>query len=117
MRELRQSRAGDLASLQMENELLAHEVRHLRALLKQAERHADPVVRRAKAQVQKEQKLRKKAEVQARRAARQLKRSRDAEDDLRWLLQRLGSSPAGPLLRRRPGFAALYERYGAGKPT
>ena len=33
--------------------------------------------------------------------------------DMRWLLARLSESPLGFAFRRRDGFRALYERYGA----
>lgn len=38
-------------------------------------------------------------------------RAKEAESDLRWLLNRLAHSPVGPLLRRYRGFRALVERW------
>lgn len=127
MRPLHQAEAAELASLQMENELLSHETRHLRAQLKQAEREIrrlkgqdaqqdlQTALQQARARAQRQSDLRVRAQQEAKRATRQLRKYKRAHDDLVWLLQRLSSSPAGPLLRRRPGFQAMCQRYGVGR--
>ena len=38
---------------------------------------------------------------------------KQARSDLRWLLKRLRRSPLGPLLRTRPGFRKLWDRWGS----
>jgi hypothetical protein len=125
MRALRQLDDQASPSLQMENELLGHETRHLRARLAQAERR----LRRAREQsdrlpereakitslrerLDRERKLRKAAERTIKRKDKQLARAAATEADLRWLLDRLQRSLAGPFLRRRPGFRALLDKHG-----
>ena len=76
----------DIDSLRMENELLAFEVRFLKARLAESERAA--------------------AQFEDR-----LKEARRAEEDLVLLLRRLGSSPFGRILRLRQGFRTLEQRY------
>jgi hypothetical protein len=80
---------SDAHALAMENELLRHEVRHLRARLNSGFAAAviDP-------------------ETSPRAA-----RNERAHEDLVWLLRRLDSSPAGFGLRRMAGFRTLLERY------
>ena len=102
MKPLRQSSIDDLASLQMENELLMHEVRYLRARVTSAERQA--------AQASRAQQAAPKPESPARPVAVE-ETHRQAEDDLRWLLRRLDESPLGLLLRRKQGFRTLLSRY------
>jgi hypothetical protein len=72
----------DIDALRMENELLAFEVRYLKAQL---------------------------AEVK--RLESRLAESKRAEQDLVLLLRRLGSSPLGWLFRLRPAFRTLEKRY------
>lgn len=121
MRQWRETRNSDLASLQMENELLSHETSFLRAQLKQAERRAGGAgqmgrltaqLGRCRAQLEKEREKRKALRAELKKARRQLSSSEPALEDLRWLLARLDSSPAAPLLRRKAGFRTLCEKYG-----
>lgn len=89
---------SSLAALHMENELLAHENRLLRARLDAA--GAVGVVT---------DEYGNESITQA-----ELQRLRKAENDLRWFLTRLDQSPVGPVLRRWAGFRTLCERYRAG---
>lgn len=75
----------DIDLLRMENELLAFEVRFLRARLGESKVGRSP--------------------------ANQLSHLEEAEHDLQLLLKRMGSSPFGWLLRRRESFRTLEERY------
>lgn len=82
---------NDADLLRMENELLAFEVRFLKARLGRS-RGGDPA------------------------AAGSLSMSRlvhleEAENDLVLLVRRLGTSPLGPVLRRSANFRTLEERY------
>ena len=87
----------DIDALRMENELLAFEVRFLKAQLAETER--------LKSQL--EECERSKAELR-----RQLEEeSGNAKKDLALLLRRLGSSPLGPLFRTRSSFRTLERRY------
>ncbi len=85
MEPLNPSRPADHVALQMENELLAHEVAHLRARL--AHRSAPGSVADPD-------------EVHL-----------QAYYDVRWLMRRLEGSPASPLLHRFEGYNTLAERY------
>jgi hypothetical protein len=78
----------DLDVLRMENELLAFEVRFLRARLGWTGRGSgsSPSLNR-------------------------LARLEEAENDLVLLVRRMASSPLGPFLRRSGSFRALEERY------
>lgn len=91
MEALHQSRPAEEVTLQMENELLAQEVAHLRARLAGrggASGHVatnDGPVPEA---------------------------YRKAWSDIRWLISRLDSSPARFLLERFDGYLVLRDRYG-----
>ena len=123
MRPLHTLDARDLASLQMENELLAHEVRHLRARLAQSERASEKAraagrkelaekLKDMRVRFKQEKKLRRASDRENARLKRRLAKARAAEDDLRWLLNRLNDSPLGPFVRRRKGYLALTDKYG-----
>jgi hypothetical protein len=90
----------DIDALRMENELLAFEVRFLKAQLAETER--------LKSQL--EEAERSKAEVR-RQLDSQLEESRNAKKDLALLLRRLGNSPLGPFFRTRSSFRTLERRY------
>lgn len=102
MNNLRRLAPGDLEALRMENELLTHEVLHLRARLKDADRDRQKA---AKAAAKKG-----KAEV-ARQLEQRTAELQQAKNDIRWLLNRLDKSLLGPLVRRRPGFRNLLARH------
>lgn len=80
----------DAIALQMENELLTYEVRHLRARLVPRERRMQ-------------------------RMRERLDNAREQRDeaigDLRWVLHRLDHSPLGPAFRRVGGYRALRDKY------
>lgn len=78
----------DVDVLRMENELLAFEVRFLRAQMSGSPRASGTPVS-----------LNRQAQLE------------ETERDLVLLLRRLFSSPLGPLLRRREAFRALERRY------
>lgn len=78
--------------LRMENELLAFEVRFLKARLAQAARVPGSAVASPP-------------------AMSRLVHLEEAENDLVLLVKRLGSSPLGPILRRSADFRTLEERY------
>jgi hypothetical protein len=90
---LHQSSPDELTSLQMENNLLIHEVRLLRAQLTAAQRW-------------------RKNREQADRDEGSTPEQKQAFQDIRHLVDRLNGSSLGPVLRRRPGFRELVERYG-----
>ena len=75
----------DIDLLRMENELLAFEVRFLRARLGESKAGRSPVD--------------------------QLSHLEEAEHDLQLLLRRMGKSPLGPLFRRTTNFRVLEQRY------
>lgn len=82
----------ELRALRMENDLLTLEIEALRRRLGGAEtdaEHPDAVL------------------IDGER----LRRLEQAQRDMRWLLQRLGSGVLGPIIRRRPGFRRLAERH------
>ena len=121
MKPLRQSSIDDLASLQMENELLMHEIRYLRARVTSAERQAaqgssaqpaapKPVKPAQPAKPGPIAAAASKPESPAEPVAGK-GTHRQAEEDLRWLLRRLDESPLGLLLRRKQGFRTLLSRY------
>jgi hypothetical protein len=93
MNPLHQSSPDELTSLQMENNLLIHEVRMLRAQLAAA------------------QKWRKNRE-QADRDEGTTPEQKQAFQDMRHLVDRLNGSSVAPVLRRKAGFRTLVERYG-----
>jgi hypothetical protein len=112
MRSTHLSKDSDLHGLQMENELLTYEVRHLRARLdgrpsavpgggKSADQLAAERVRYQKLAAE------RLSELNA--TKQKLQRT---HDDLVRLLTRLDRSPIGPLLRRRGAVRQLRERYG-----
>lgn len=79
---------SDVDVLRMENDLLSHEVRYLRARMEQgADRQMGPA---------------------AQLTDRDLER---AYNDMRWFVDRLDSSIVGPILRLWPGFRTLRDRY------
>lgn len=90
MEALHQSRPPEQVALQMENELLAQEVSHLRARL--AGRPASTEVAATDGPVP--------------------EMYRKAYSDIRWLVGRLDSSPARFLLERFDGYLVLRDRYG-----
>jgi hypothetical protein len=92
MNPLHQSSPDELVSLQMENNLLTHEVRLLRAQLTAA------------------QKWRKNREREDREGGT-TPEQKQAFEDIRSLVGRLNRSGLGPVLRRRAGFRVLVERY------
>jgi len=87
----------DAAQLKRENDLLTNEVQRLRAelarLTPRGESSGTPV-----------------GQPDAGRAPDE--RARQALEDITWLVDRLSHSPLGPVLRARPGFRAMLERYG-----
>lgn len=98
----------DLEALRMENELLTHEVLHLRARLKDADRDWQQKMKVAEATAKKEKTktARQIAQLEQRTAELQ-----QAKDDIRWLLIRLDKSLFGPVMRHRPGFRNLFARH------
>jgi hypothetical protein len=127
VKPLHQSSIDDLASLQMENELLMHEIRYLRARVTSAERAvanassaqraapkpakpANPTPVAAEDRPKPAKAAASKPEGPAEPVAVEGKH-RQAEEDLRWLLRRLDESPLGLLLRRKQGFRTLLSRY------
>ena len=124
MKPLRPSTIDDLVSLQMENELLVHETRHLRGRLKSAEREGggrahtelnakyNKELQRADRQFERAERVQAKLkeakeEVEAKEA-----RIADLESDLRWLIHRLNDLPGvGAALRRTDGFKTILARY------
>jgi hypothetical protein len=76
---------ADIDLLRMENELLAFEVRFLRARLSQPKVDRSPADR--------------------------LSHLEEAEHDLQLLLKRMWKSPLGPLFRRTANFRVLEQRY------
>ena len=86
----------DIDALRMENELLAFELRFLKAQLAETER--------LKSQL--EESERSKTELRSR-----LEETERAEQDLALLLRRLGNSPLGPFFRARTSFRTLERRY------
>lgn len=96
MNPLHQSSTADVSGLQMENNLLIHENRLLRARLTDAER----LMRQLRG-----------ADTDGGPTLADL---RQAHEDMRHLVKRLNNSGMGPLLRRKAGFRTLVERYGRG---
>ena len=78
----------DVDVLRMENELLAFEIRFLRASLGWAKRRSGSNITPAR-----------------------FSHLEEAENDLVLLLKRIGSSPLGLVFRRRPNFRTLQQRY------
>ncbi len=114
----------DVDTLRMENELLAFEVRFLKARFSEPERfraqleEMRPQLEEAKAQLKETTAQLEDARAQLEAAGPQLEEARNtaarlegAETDLVLLLRRLGESPAGRLFRRKPAFRDLERRY------
>lgn len=78
----------DIDTLRMENELLAFEVSFLKARMAGTGNRTGP-----------------------QSSLSRVSHLEEAEQDLILLLRRMGSSPLGPLLRRRGSFRTLEERY------
>ncbi len=123
-------RDSDHSMLQMENQLLIFEVRHLRARLAAAERaaagpalkkraeqltQAHKTIARVRAardlEVERRQALLKRVRKTERALERARQRNEQASGDIRSLLTRLESSPLRPVLRRKRGYRVLVERY------
>ena len=83
----------DIDALQMENELLAFEIRFLKAQLADIQR------------------LKKSHLAETQRLESRLEASERAEKDLVLLLSRLANSPLGWLFRFRRGFRTLEQKY------
>jgi chromosome segregation ATPase len=126
MRAMHQSEKSDLRTLQMENELLTHEVRHLRARLaalqreKAAREKAEGQLREERAKLRKfsaarrqERKGRKERKERTRASLEKTREDLEkTRGDLVWLLRRLDGSVLGPVVRRRKGIQLLLNRYG-----
>jgi Tfp pilus assembly protein PilN len=83
----------DIDALQMENELLAFEIRFLKAQLADIQR------------------LKKSHLAETQRLESRLEASERVEKDLVLLLSRLANSPLGWLFRFRRGFRTLEQKY------
>jgi Tfp pilus assembly protein PilN len=83
----------DIDALQMENELLAFEIRFLKAQLADIQR------------------LKKSHLAETQRLENRLEASERAEKDLVLLLRRLANSPLGWLFRFKRGFRTLEQKY------
>jgi Tfp pilus assembly protein PilN len=83
----------DIDALQMENELLAFEIRFLKAQLADIQR------------------LKKSHLAETQRLESRLEASERAEKDLILLLRRLANSPLGWLFRFKRGFRTLEQKY------
>jgi Tfp pilus assembly protein PilN len=83
----------DIDALQMENELLAFEIRFLKAQLADLQR------------------LKKSHLAETQRLESRLEASERAEKDLVLLLSRLANSPLGWLFRFKRGFRTLEQKY------
>ena len=94
----------------MENELLAFEVRFLKAQLAEAERSVAET-ERLKDRLEESERSKAQLEERLAKAESAAARLEGAEGDLVSLLRRLKSSPLGPLLRRKEGFRTLEQRY------
>lgn len=94
---------SDPTQLQLENDLLTNEVERLRKELARAEGRSGG----GKPATGKSGKGAGKPGGQQADA-----RGRQAIEDVTWLVERLSTSPAGWMLKSRPGFRALMERYG-----
>ncbi len=110
----------DIDALRMENELLAFEVRFLKARFAEPERFRAQL-EEARAQLEETRARLEEAErsvarleetrAQLEEAERSVARLEGAEADLVLLLRRLADSPAGWLFRRKPAFRELERRY------
>jgi chromosome segregation ATPase len=108
----------------MENELLAFEVRFLKARFSEPERFRAQLeetkaqLEETKAQLEEAKTQLEETKAQLEEAGPQLEEARStaarlegAEADLVLLLRRLGDSSAGRLFRRKPAFRELERRY------
>lgn len=94
-------------SVTMENRLLTVEVEFLRGRCRELESLA------ARAEADQRSRATKAGRNDARvtKLRQDVAELRQARSDLRWLLERLDRSPAGPLFRRFEGFRTLQERW------
>jgi len=101
----------------MENELLAFEVRFLKARFAEPERfrtqleEARAQLEEARARLEEAKEARAQFEDRLEVAESSVARLEGAEADLVLLLRRLADSPAGWLFRRKPAFRELERRY------
>ena len=111
----------DVDALRMENELLAFEVRFLKARFAEPERFRTKL-EEAEAQLEESrvqlgesrarlEETRAQFEDRLEVAESSVARLEGAEADLVLLLRRLADSPAGWLFRRKPAFRELERRY------
>ncbi len=121
----------DVDALRMENELLAFEVRFLKARFAEPERfrtkleEAEAQLEETRAQLEETRAQPEETRTQPEETRAQLEETRaqleeaessvarleGAEADLVLLLRRLTDSPAGWLFRRKPAFRELEQRY------
>ena len=107
----------DVDALRMENELLAFEVRFLKARFAEPERfrtkleEAEAQLEESRAQLGEAKVTRAQFEDRLEVAESSVARLEGAEADLVLLLRRLTDSPAGWLFRRKPAFRELQRRY------
>ncbi len=111
----------DIDTLRMENELLAFEVRFLKAQFAEPERfrtkleEAEAQLEESRARLEETraqlEETRTQLEDRLEVAERSVARLEGAGADLVLLLRRLANSPAGWLLRRKPAFRELERRY------
>ncbi len=121
----------DVDALRMENELLAFEVRFLKAQFAEPERFRTKLeeaeaqleesrtqleetraqLEETRAQLKEAKETRTQSEVRLEVAESSVARLEGAEADLVLLLRRLADSPAGWLFRRKPAFRELERRY------
>ncbi len=114
----------DVDALRMENELLAFEVRFLKAQFAEPERFRTKLeeaeaqleesrtqLEETRAQLKEAKETRTQSEVRLEVAESSVARLEGVEADLVLLLRRLADSPAGWLFRRKPAFRELERRY------
>ena len=110
----------DVDALRMENELLAFEVRFLKARFADPERfrtkleEAEAQLEETRARLEEAESFAAQLEETRTRleeAEKSVVRLGGAEADLVLLLRRLADSPAGWLFRRKPAFRELERRY------
>ncbi len=100
----------DIDVLRMENELLAFEVRFLKARFAEPERFKAQL-EETRAQLEETRAQPEETRAQLEEAESSVARLEGAEADLVLLLRRLADSPAGWLFRRKPAFRELERRY------
>ncbi len=93
----------DADALRMENELLAFEVRFLKARLAETER--------LESQLEETRKRLEESKHSVSQLEDRLAKAERAEQDLVLLLRRLANSPLGWFFVRREGFRVLKQRY------